>query len=215
MSSISNYTSVDLDTFCRWFGQFHWCIGGGNLELPGQYTGAEKPNITHHINITKFAQKVQIFHTLRSPVKITILCSDGKSYDFLVKYGEDLRQDQRIQQLLTVMSEQLANDKSCRRQNLSVETYKVIPMDVYCGMLSWVDNTESIKQFLSDRLPNWKRCNDQVREDYLRFLNSTTQKEVYAVYGDACSTKTVNEVIHFNCTHLLCNKNSAYVFLFR
>ncbi|KAF9944161.1 hypothetical protein BGZ65_012511 [Modicella reniformis] len=42
--------------------------------------------------------------SIRKPKKLCILGSDGREYQFLVRGGEDLRLDQRIQQLFALMN---------------------------------------------------------------------------------------------------------------
>ena len=48
------------------------------------------------VKIAGFKDEVKVFPSLRRPIKITMIGDDGKDYNFLVKNGEDLRQDQRI-----------------------------------------------------------------------------------------------------------------------
>lgn len=64
--------------------------------------------------------------SLRKPIKITILGMDTKEYPFLVKFGEDIRQDQRIEQLLSLMNNIFKNDSACANQGLNILTYQVI-----------------------------------------------------------------------------------------
>ena len=66
--------------------------------------------------------------SLRVPKRVTIRGNDEKEYMFLVKGGEDLRQDQRIEQLFAIMNEIFVEDAACRQQNLQLRTYQVIPM---------------------------------------------------------------------------------------
>ena len=62
------------------------------------------------------------------PRKIIILGNDEKEYAYVVKGGEDLRQDQRIQFLFESMNQIFRNDSACKSRNLYLQTYKVIPM---------------------------------------------------------------------------------------
>lgn len=66
--------------------------------------------------------------SLRKPKRVTIRGNDEKDYNFLVKGGEDLRQDQRIEQLFGIMNEVFERDASCRHRKLHLTTYQVIPM---------------------------------------------------------------------------------------
>jgi len=62
---------------------------------------------------------------MRNPIKITMNGNNGKKYSFLIKFGEDLRQDQRIQQLHNVINDTLLNNLYCCDRQLSLLTYIV------------------------------------------------------------------------------------------
>ena len=66
--------------------------------------------------------------SIRKPKRITIRGNDEKEYMFLVKGGEDLRLDQRIEQLYCSMNEVLDRDPACSQRGLCLRTYQVIPM---------------------------------------------------------------------------------------
>jgi DNA-dependent protein kinase catalytic subunit len=66
--------------------------------------------------------------SLRKPRRIVVRGNDAREYQFLVKAGEDLRQDQRIEQLFEQMNGILATDMECRKRSLRLRTYKVIPL---------------------------------------------------------------------------------------
>lgn len=66
--------------------------------------------------------------SIRRPKRITIRGNDEKEYKYLVKCGEDLRQDQRIEQLLDLMNDIYARHVTCRQRHLHIRTYHVIPM---------------------------------------------------------------------------------------
>ena len=65
--------------------------------------------------------------SIRKPKAIKILGNDQREYKYLVKGGEDLRLDQRIQQLFDVMNQVFANDVTCRERKLQLKTYEVTP----------------------------------------------------------------------------------------
>ena len=66
--------------------------------------------------------------SLRKPKRITLRGDDEKEYMFLVKGGEDLRLDQRIEQLYCMMNGILGEDAACSQRGLYLRTYQVIPM---------------------------------------------------------------------------------------
>lgn len=55
--------------------------------------------VEYHIKIAGFDEKILTMSSIRKPKRITIRGHDQKEYKFLVKGGEDLRQDQRIEKV--------------------------------------------------------------------------------------------------------------------
>lgn len=70
--------------------------------------------------------KISMWSSLRKPIKIVIYGNNAKEYPFIVKFGEDIRQDQRIQQLFSLSNSILLSDSSCQQRNLFLEQYQVI-----------------------------------------------------------------------------------------
>lgn len=180
----------EIYKYSEWFRQYHWYTGDGYIELPGQYRGDSEPNIEKHIKIIRFNQTVQVFPSLRKPFKISLLGSDGKTYSFLVKYGEDLRQDERIQQLQNLMSNQLKADKNCCHHKLFLRTYQVFPMDTMFGLLSWIENSQSIQQIINQNLSGEKT---KIINDFNKFFINDG-KPGFADYGEAALARTLDDV---------------------
>lgn len=63
----------------------------------------------------------------------------------LVKGGEDLRLDQRIQQVFHMMNYCLKNDPRCHQRGLSIKNFSVVPVTNTLGVLEWVDATMPMK----------------------------------------------------------------------
>ncbi|CAF3651048.1 unnamed protein product [Rotaria socialis] len=123
------------------------------LEIPGQYSSKKKPLMEHHIKIVGFDEKLLVLHSLRLPKRITIRGNDENDYRFLVKAGEDIRQDQRIEALFSIMNDLYDNDPNCNQSNsahIAVRTYKVIPMSSKLGMIEWLDNTRPLKDLIEE-----------------------------------------------------------------
>lgn len=142
------FKTIELRKLCNWLADYKWSGEADFLEIPGQYSGNVKPFIESHVKIVRFEQQVKIFHSKQLPIEIKIHGSDGKAYNFIIKYGEDLRQDQRIQQALKLMSEKLAHDKNCKHNQLKIDTYEVIPINSMCGILQIVNNATTISDFM-------------------------------------------------------------------
>lgn len=180
-----------LNLFSWWLAQYHWHGSGDFIELPGQYTGNMPPDASTSIKIVKFNDSVSIIHSLRKPIKITAVCSDGQSYSFILKYGEDLRQDERIQHVQELMSSQMLLDKSCHQQKLSLRTYRVIPLNTTCGLISWIPNTDSIQSFLPKE-KKWTDLNKDIREDFVNFLSRSSKNTKRAMPAN------VSAVLHYS-----------------
>ncbi|XP_067118451.1 DNA-dependent protein kinase catalytic subunit-like [Centruroides vittatus] len=141
-----------LRDFSDWLSEFHSIKYSEDIEIPGQYTGKRKPIPEHHVKICNFDQKVDILSSLTKPRCLTIRGNDQKDYKFLVKSGEDLRQDNRIEQLFDVMNDIYQCNAVCFQNKLRLETYQVIPLTTKIGLIEWVDNTNVLGSFLKDAM---------------------------------------------------------------
>lgn len=74
------------------------------------------------------APQVKVMSSMRRPKRLIIRGDDERDHPFLVKGSEDLRQDQRIEQLFAVMNIVLSHDTSCMNRGLQLHTYQVIPI---------------------------------------------------------------------------------------
>ncbi len=73
------------------------------LCILGQYDGKSKPLPEYHAKIAAFDSKILVLNSMRKPKRLTIIGDNTKEYMFLVKGGEDLRHDQRIEQVYMYM----------------------------------------------------------------------------------------------------------------
>lgn len=97
--------------------------------------------------------------SIRRPKRLTINGTDEKEYHFLVKGGEDLRLDQRIEQLFGVMNGMVKKNTFCSRQNIQMATYKVVPMSLNLGIIEWVNHTKPLRSCIESQNPSmayWK-----------------------------------------------------------
>lgn len=172
LKKVSKNKAVEkLNIFSPWLAQYHWHGCDNFIEFPGHHKNDSPPNPNTSLKIVKFMENVTICHSLRKPIKISAICSDGSTRSFLVKYGEDLRQDERIQHIQELMSDQMKLDRNCSQQKLSLQTYKVIPLNTHCGLISWIENTDCIQAFLSSNVPTWDETNRSVRKCFDDFIS--------------------------------------------
>ncbi|KAG6452076.1 hypothetical protein O3G_MSEX007452 [Manduca sexta] len=105
------------------------------------------------------AKKASLFKSALMPSKLTFLTTEGVEYEAIFKHGDDLRQDQLILQMITLM------DKLLRRENLDLKLtpYKVLATSSRHGFLQFIESvtvaealaTEgSIQSFLRKHSPS-------------------------------------------------------------
>ncbi|KAF9918927.1 hypothetical protein BX616_004199 [Lobosporangium transversale] len=160
-----------LKAYSPWLHAFQASDYDGVIDIPGQFSGLTPPNSQQTATIVRFDQRVLVMSSIRKPKRISILGSDEKEHLFLVKGGEDLRLDQRIQQLFSLMNDIMRKDPQCSQQNFCIGTYKVIPMSSSLGVLEWVDNTKPLRHCIEGEIPHketWRRAQDQ----YNKFVAS-------------------------------------------
>ncbi|XP_071410665.1 DNA-dependent protein kinase catalytic subunit isoform X2 [Pithys albifrons albifrons] len=183
-----------------WMSEFKAEFLRNELEVPGQYDGKGKPLPEYHAKISGFDERISVMESLRKPKRITIRGSDEQEYPFLVKGGEDLRQDQRIEQLFDVMNVILSQDATCSQRNMQLKTYQVIPMTTRLGLIKWLENTCTLKEFLKNSMSEEENTsyNSQKgpRATYSEWLSKMSGKaqgisRYHAMYSNASRTEAV------------------------
>uniref|UniRef100_A0A182RWW4 non-specific serine/threonine protein kinase n=1 Tax=Anopheles funestus TaxID=62324 RepID=A0A182RWW4_ANOFN len=191
---------IPLEDLSPWLADYH-CSGTrgqhGELavEIPGQYGDTERgiPNPSQHVTILKVVPDVVVFGTLRLPIQITFRSSNGRQYRFLAKFGEDLRQDQRIQQLQREITHRLRSDRHCRAHQLLLRTYAVVPIRSDFGLLGWLEGTVALSEIAKQAAPRYNpgdRGRAHVVEEYGRFLLSIS--DANSTTGESFNTTACN-----------------------
>ncbi|KAI9491166.1 hypothetical protein BDB00DRAFT_874560 [Zychaea mexicana] len=137
-----------LGSYSPFLAEFQGTEWEENIEIPGQYSGFKQPHPEDHAKVASFDERLLVMSSMRAPKRLRIYGTDEKKHDFLIKGGEDLRLDQRLQQLFTVMNEILQEDPYCARHNVNIRTYKVVPMSTTVGMIEWVADTMPLQSCL-------------------------------------------------------------------
>ncbi|XP_055620148.1 phosphatidylinositol 3-kinase catalytic subunit type 3 [Toxorhynchites rutilus septentrionalis] len=81
-------------------------------------------------------EKVTLFKSALMPSKLTFLTTDGSEYVAIFKHGDDLRQDQLILQMITLM------DKLLQKENLDLKLtpYRVLATSSKHGFMQYIDS---------------------------------------------------------------------------
>lgn len=90
-----------------------------------------------------------MFNSNLQPLRITFQCQDGSEYPIIFKYGDDLRQDQLVIQIISLM------DKLLLKENLDLKLtpYKVLATGTEHGMMQFVPSS-SLAAVLNDHQNN-------------------------------------------------------------
>eukprot|EP00043_Microstomoeca_roanoka_P020234 m.242175 g.242175 ORF g.242175 m.242175 type:complete len:443 (+) comp17134_c0_seq2:10830-12158(+) len=90
-----------LKEYSPWLSTYRSPGTAFDIEIPGQYSGNERPIPEEHAVIEGFDDKLLIMASMRRPMRLTFRGSDERDYLFLVKAGEDLRTDARMEQVIS------------------------------------------------------------------------------------------------------------------
>ncbi|CAK5017836.1 unnamed protein product, partial [Aphanomyces euteiches] len=166
-----------------------------SLAVPGTYKAG-----VAIIRIQSFGPQLTVLTSKQRPRKVVMNGSNGKSYTFLLKGHEDLRQDERVMQLFGLINTLLANDSDTRKRNLAIERFSVLPLSHSSGLIGWVENTDTLHQLIREYRESRKiplnieyRLMVQMAPDYEKLpiahkieafenaLNETTGQDLYKV----------------------------------
>lgn len=155
---------------------------GHEIEVPGQYKINKKPMPRYHAKIVKVESTIKIMQSIRKPIRITILANDGKSYRFLVKFGEDLRLDQRVEQIFDVMNDKLKSDVACSHRRLLIDTYQVFPLSGVLGLIEWIDGTKTLGEYLNFSInDDEKRQHKLLENQYEEWIKKAAPAKILSV----------------------------------
>ncbi|KAH9249835.1 hypothetical protein BASA81_012430 [Batrachochytrium salamandrivorans] len=141
-----------LNEFSAWLDNFA-LLGDKRMEIPGsrdpwKLLAGQAMTATVNNSVLAFDNELLVMGSMRVPKRLTIRGMDNSKHDFLVKGGEDLRLDERIEQLFGLMNRLMGLDVECTSKNQRVETYKVIPISLSCGLIEWIPNSQPIKHVI-------------------------------------------------------------------
>nr|XP_054607336.1 DNA-dependent protein kinase catalytic subunit isoform X2 [Nothobranchius furzeri] len=191
----------NLKEYSPWLSGFKPDLFSNVLEIPGQYDGRAKPLPEYHAKIAGFDERVKVMSSIRRPKRLIIRGDDERDHPFLVKGGEDLRQDQRIEQLFAVMNILLSHDTSCTNRGLQLRTYQVVPLNTRIGLIEWMENTCTLKEFLCNTMTeqeqqNSLRCHDIYKKWLLTFGSKSNPGNDILLYGVTYRKAKRTEVVN-------------------
>ncbi|KAI0040710.1 atypical/PIKK/FRAP protein kinase [Auriscalpium vulgare] len=110
-----------------------------DLAVPGTYQSGKEV-----VTIQSFATKLTVLETKQRPRCMSLKGSDGKDYQYLLKGHEDLRQDERVMQLFSLVNTLLSVDTNSFKRRLHIKGFSVIPLGPHAGLIGWVHDTDTL-----------------------------------------------------------------------
>lgn len=142
-----------------------------SIEVPGQYADAVERDLPpipdQHSLILAIDPQLLVMASIRKPKRMGLIGSGGDVVHFLVKGGEDLRNDQRVEELFVLMNRIIRDEALSARERgdgkqhgalqqgrdlLRARTFCVVPMTPRVGLLEWVKNTVPLKAVITSEM---------------------------------------------------------------
>ena len=120
-----------LDKYSGWLRDFDGAQS--ILEVPGGVVAGFEPSL-------------DVLPSKQIPKKLSVHATDARRLNFLVKGGEDLRNDARVESLFEAISTTLKG--SCRGIGSALRTYAVAPLSPRVGLVEWVPASPPVKSIL-------------------------------------------------------------------
>ena len=114
-----------------------------HLAVPGTFDPS-KPNTT----IRSFQNEVVVIPSKQKPRRFCIVGSDGHQYRFLLKGHEDLRLDERVMQLFSLVNTLFKNNSHSEALGLNITRYSVVPLSTNVGLIGWIEDSETIYKLI-------------------------------------------------------------------
>ncbi|EUB58898.1 DNA-dependent protein kinase catalytic subunit [Echinococcus granulosus] len=137
-----------MDQFSQWLVNFS-PDEQDPIEMLGQCldSSSERQAV---VTVERVDLNVKCLASLRRPKLVRLLGNDGHWRGWLVKGGEDLRQDTSIQRLLGFANYAIASATATTSTSASAEplrTYAVVPVSSTRGLIRWLDSTTTLLAF--------------------------------------------------------------------
>jgi ataxia telangiectasia mutated family protein len=152
--SSSPGAKVDLPSSCKLARVANYNLTPvPTLPLPAVSSSLDGTRVTDVVpTVASFAKTFEIAGGLSAPKCLSCITSHGTVERQLLKSKtsktfDDLRQDALIEQIFETFNGLMASD-GCRGHRIELRTYCVVPLASTTGIVQWVGQTESLKEYL-------------------------------------------------------------------
>ncbi|KPI85294.1 phosphatidylinositol 3-kinase (tor2) putative (TOR2) [Leptomonas seymouri] len=94
-----------------------------------------------------FQRDLIVIASKQRPKRIGIVTAEGKSQKFLLKGREDLRLDERVMQLFSLVNILMQSDsRTSKTGGFQIQRYSVTPLKDNVGIIGWVDRCDTLHE---------------------------------------------------------------------
>ncbi|KAJ3878338.1 phosphatidylinositol 3-kinase [Lentinula edodes] len=115
------------------------------LAVPGTYQSGRDV-----VTIASFAQKLSVIASKQRPRRFSLKGSDGRDYQYILKGHEDLRQDERVMQLFSLVNNLLSVDTHSYMRRLHIQRYSIVPLAPNAGLIGFVQGSDTLHVLVRD-----------------------------------------------------------------
>ncbi|KAJ7093820.1 phosphatidylinositol 3-kinase [Mycena belliarum] len=116
-----------------------------DLAVPGTYQSGREV-----IYISTFAPRLTVVSSKQRPRRMNMKGSDGRDYYYLLKGHEDLRQDERVMQLFSLVNTLLSADTDSFKRQLHIQRYSVTPLAPNVGLIGIIPDSDTLHELVRD-----------------------------------------------------------------
>jgi len=115
------------------------------------------PFQSNQMYIRTFSDQVTVSHSKARPKVISLTTTCGRLIKFLCKQEKDgdLRKDAHMMEFNVVINRLLQEDPDGRRRRMRLRTFSVICLNEECGILEWVNDTNTLRNVISESHRYW------------------------------------------------------------
>ncbi|KAG5468080.1 hypothetical protein LSCM4_01169 [Leishmania orientalis] len=97
--------------------------------------------------VNRFQKDIIVIASKQRPKRIGIITAEGKSQKFLLKGREDLRLDERVMQLFSLVNILMQSDsRTSKNFGFQIQRYSVTPLKDNVGIIGWVDGCDTLHE---------------------------------------------------------------------
>ncbi|OHT17271.1 hypothetical protein TRFO_41155 [Tritrichomonas foetus] len=136
-----------------------------------------------------------IFATAFHPRFVKIIDENGKRHNFLLKGNCDVRIDYRIMQFFLLINSLLSSNRST--SSLSITQYSIVPITKNSGLISWVENSDSLHQIINHFPTNRAKENDIIKTNYQLAMSTMSSMQLCEMFWEIADKTEADELDMF------------------